>query len=159
MSCGGIICLTVWLHKWNELTIEQNHSALSHTSHDSEVAGVIRLNDMKVLFKSHVYQVLLGIFCCLVTYHCRLTPWSYLTINKTVGTSSEKKTQHSSRAYIALLKTSTIYVVLFKKNQLLFCSLMSHSMQLPPFTLDIFTRSKPLRVAVASGSRNCGSAA
>ena len=93
MNCGGFICLTVLLDKLNELTVEQDASTLSHKSHLSEVTRLIHLKDVKVLFKNHIYQVLLGIFCFLVTYHCRLAPWSHLTINKTVGMSSEKKAQ------------------------------------------------------------------
>lgn len=93
LNRGGFIYLPVLLDKLNELTVEQDPSTLSHRSHLSEVTRVIPLKDMEVLFKSHVYQVLLGIFCFLVTYHCRLAPWSHLTINKAVGMSSEKKEQ------------------------------------------------------------------
>lgn len=59
INCGG---LSVFLDKLDELTVEQDPSTLSHKCHLSKLTRVIHLKDMKVLFKSHVYQVFLGIF-------------------------------------------------------------------------------------------------
>lgn len=62
MNCGVFICPAALLGKLNELTVEQDPSTLSHKSHLSEVTRVIHLKDVKVLFKNHIYQLLLGIF-------------------------------------------------------------------------------------------------
>lgn len=105
INCGG---LTVLLDKLNELTVQQDSSTLSHKSQLSELTRVIRLKDMKVLFKNHVYQVLLGIFCFVVTYHCRLAPWSYLITKDCWNVICKKRARSTSQAQIALLKTSMI---------------------------------------------------
>lgn len=96
------------LDKLDELTVEQDTSTLSHKCHLSELTRVIHLKDMKVLFKSHVYQGFLGILSFLVTYHCRLAPWSYVTTKDCWNVICKKRARSSSRACIVLLKTSMI---------------------------------------------------